>query len=172
LAEQGYEDLSTNRVALAAGVSIGSLYQYFPSKEALVGELVDRHCDRMNALFADAFLRGAAAEPRELARLVVGAIYQATIENPRLVRTLREKMPHLGRVNRLEENLEQVTRAVAAYFADRKKLLRVRSPELAAFYVVEIGESLTMATMTKRPQVDPDVVIDEITDIIVRYVFK
>jgi hypothetical protein len=75
-------------------------------------------------------------------------------------------------VNRLEENLEQVTRAVAAYFADRKKLLRVRSPELAAFYVVEIGESLTMATMTKRPQVDPDVVIDEITDIIVRYVFK
>ena len=38
----GYDQLSTNRVAERAGVSIGSLYQYFPNKEALVGELVDR----------------------------------------------------------------------------------------------------------------------------------
>ena len=34
LVDEGYDRASTNRVALAAGVSIGSLYQYFPSKEA------------------------------------------------------------------------------------------------------------------------------------------
>lgn len=172
LEEQGYEDLSTNRVALKAGVSIGSLYQYFPSKEALVGELMDRHCDRMNALFGEAFLRGASLGPRELTRLVVGAIYQAKAENPRLSRVLREKTPHLGRTNRLEESLAQVARAVAGYLEQRKKSLRVASPELAAFYVVELGESLTMSTVCKRPHTDPDAAIDEITDIIVRYLFR
>lgn len=36
------EELNTNRIAEVAGVSIGSLYQYFPSKEALVAGLVER----------------------------------------------------------------------------------------------------------------------------------
>ena len=47
LVEDGYDRASTNRIAQAAGVSIGSLYQYFPSKEALVAALVETHVDRM-----------------------------------------------------------------------------------------------------------------------------
>ena len=43
LIKEGYDRASTNRIAEVAGVSIGSLYQYFPSKEALVAAVVDRH---------------------------------------------------------------------------------------------------------------------------------
>src|SRR6516165_7192502 len=43
LTKDGYDRASTNRIAEAAGVSIGSLYQYFPSKEALVAGVIDRH---------------------------------------------------------------------------------------------------------------------------------
>jgi AcrR family transcriptional regulator len=39
----GFDKASTNRIAAEAGVSIGSLYQYFPSKEALVAAVIDRH---------------------------------------------------------------------------------------------------------------------------------
>jgi AcrR family transcriptional regulator len=46
----GYDRASTNRIALAAGVSVGSLYQYFPSKEALVAALVERHTESMMSL--------------------------------------------------------------------------------------------------------------------------
>lgn len=42
LEDEGLDRLTTNRVARVAGVSIGSLYQYFPSKEALVAALVER----------------------------------------------------------------------------------------------------------------------------------
>jgi AcrR family transcriptional regulator len=42
LVRDGYDKASTNKIALKAGVSIGSLYQYFPSKEALVSELLER----------------------------------------------------------------------------------------------------------------------------------
>src|ERR1700691_6490396 len=50
LCSTGYDRASTNRVALAAGVSVGSLYQYFPSKEALVAALVERHVEEMTSL--------------------------------------------------------------------------------------------------------------------------
>jgi AcrR family transcriptional regulator len=38
LIKEGFGNASTNRIAEVAGVSVGSLYQYFPSKEALVDE--------------------------------------------------------------------------------------------------------------------------------------
>ena len=41
----GYHDTTTNHVAEAAGVSIGSLYQYFPNKDALLVGLAERHLD-------------------------------------------------------------------------------------------------------------------------------
>ena len=43
LLKEGYDRASINRIAEVAGVSIGSLYQYFPSKEALVAAVIDRH---------------------------------------------------------------------------------------------------------------------------------
>src|SRR5579859_5011283 len=43
LVRDGFDRASTNRIAAEAGVSIGSLYQYFPSKEALVAAVIDRH---------------------------------------------------------------------------------------------------------------------------------
>src|SRR6185437_1910622 len=43
LIKDGYDRASTNKIAAVAGVSVGSLYQYFPSKEALVAAVSERH---------------------------------------------------------------------------------------------------------------------------------
>src|SRR6478752_505802 len=43
LIREGFDKASTNRIAAVAGVSVGSLYQYFPGKEALVAAVIDRH---------------------------------------------------------------------------------------------------------------------------------
>src|SRR5262245_61528607 len=53
LVRDGYDRASTNRIAEAAGVSIGSLYQYFPSKEALVGALVERELEEQCRVVAE-----------------------------------------------------------------------------------------------------------------------
>lgn len=170
LGAEGYDAVTTNRVAARAGVSIGSLYQYFPSKEAMVAELVDRHCDLMNGLFAEVFLRARHLPPRELTRALVGAIYRAKHEDWRLSRALREQLPKVGRLRRFEESIENITRVVAAYFEDNRPLLRVPCPRRAATYAVEIGEHLTMVAISKAPDTDPETAIDDITDVIVRYV--
>ena len=46
LVEAGFEGASTNRIARVAGVSVGSLYQYFPNKAAIVRMLIERHVTR------------------------------------------------------------------------------------------------------------------------------
>lgn len=45
--EAGYAGATTNEIAREAGISIGSLYQYFPHKDALLVELAHRHVDSM-----------------------------------------------------------------------------------------------------------------------------
>ena len=61
LVKEGFDEASTNRIAAAAGVSIGSLYQYFPGKDALVAAVIDRHTEDLMQV-----VRGALAEVMEL----------------------------------------------------------------------------------------------------------
>src|SRR5262250_749285 len=50
LVKRSFDGLTTNLVAEAAGISIGSLYQYFPNKAALVGALIEKHVDDLTSL--------------------------------------------------------------------------------------------------------------------------
>jgi AcrR family transcriptional regulator len=73
LGQRGWRGLTTNAVADAAGVSIGSLYQYFPNKLALVEAVRQRHFDEVLAI-----LRAAADDTlpriRRIQALVDGMI--------------------------------------------------------------------------------------------------
>jgi AcrR family transcriptional regulator len=50
LADSGWEALNTNAIAARAGVPVGSVYQFFPNKEAVVRALAERSLDRLGAL--------------------------------------------------------------------------------------------------------------------------
>ena len=73
LGERGWAKLTTNAVAEVAGVSIGSLYQYFPNKAALIEAVRHRHLEDVLAV-----LQAAADETRahgdRIAALVDGMI--------------------------------------------------------------------------------------------------
>ncbi|HEY2636582.1 MAG TPA: TetR/AcrR family transcriptional regulator [Solirubrobacteraceae bacterium] len=58
LAEEGADALTTTRVADAAGISVGSLYQWFPDKEAILEALALRYLDGFNAVMAGLAARG------------------------------------------------------------------------------------------------------------------
>src|SRR6516165_1973024 len=73
----GYDRASTNRVALAAGVSVGSLYQYFPSKEALVAALVERHVEEMLRLVRAKIAEVSSAPLPVAVRTMIDAMFAA-----------------------------------------------------------------------------------------------
>src|SRR5215467_11158950 len=96
LVKHGFDGLTTNAVASAAGVSIGSLYQYFPNKEALVAALAERHLEDMNAAVLAELARVATLPIAEAARRVIELTIRAHAIDPALHRVLIEQVPRIG----------------------------------------------------------------------------
>jgi AcrR family transcriptional regulator len=70
-AEKGYEATTMTEIASRAGAAIGSLYQFFPSKEALAEALFNRFAERAAAAFARVEERAPGRSARELADLLI-----------------------------------------------------------------------------------------------------
>lgn len=84
LAQNGYEAATTNAIAAAAGISPGSLYQFFPNKEAISQALADRFVTQMRDAHAEAFdsTDFAAISLDELLDRVVDPIVAFNLANP------------------------------------------------------------------------------------------
>src|SRR5436190_3384370 len=92
LVRHGYEGASTNRIAEAAGVSVGSLYQYFPSKEAFVLALFERHCEEIARIVERALMAEASAAIPDLVRSLVRGLLEAHRASPELHAVLTEQV--------------------------------------------------------------------------------
>lgn len=84
LAERGLGLLTTNAVAERAGVSIGSLYQYFPNRDALMVALIERQQARQGDALAAAFASGPAPTLRGTVTRLVRAAMAHHVDDPLL----------------------------------------------------------------------------------------
>lgn len=170
LVREGFDRASTNRIAEAAGVSIGSLYQYFPSKEALVAALVERHIDAMSARI-EAEMAAVEALPLPAAvRQMVTLMLHAHAVEPELHRVLNEQVPRVGRLHRVHEVEARMQKLARAFFERRREELRPRDLDAAAFIVVQTIEALTHATTAQHGAAPPtEALVDEVTTLITRY---
>lgn len=92
---------TTNRIAERAGVSVGSLYQYFPNKQALLHELALRHIDQAEAAFATALQQIRASRP-SLDTVVADLVRLAVRENGPLARAHQVMREHTPRTPEIE----------------------------------------------------------------------
>ncbi|MGQ0505178.1 MAG: TetR/AcrR family transcriptional regulator [Myxococcaceae bacterium] len=168
LVAEGYDRASTNRVAQRAGVSIGSLYQYFPSKEALVAALVERHSERMMATLSNALTVTGGASPEALTRAVIRALIKAHRVQPKLHAVLTEQSSRVGRRQMGEfsrKTAEMIRAALESFGAG----IRPVNFELAAFVLARALEAVTQALILERRNRDEDELVDELTALVVGY---
>lgn len=141
----GYAAGTTNRIAARAGVSIGSLYQYFPNKDAVLVALVERHLEEGVAAVAP-LLTELVEQPPPLRAALTGlvtAMAELHRHRPALHRVLFEEAPRPPRLRRrLEEVQRGAEEAVAAYVRLAEDVT-VSDPELAARMVVTVVEATT-----------------------------
>lgn len=94
LAESGWPALNTNAIARRAGVSVGSVYEYFPDKQAILAVIVDRHLAGAEALLSEAASRVAnRASADDVVRALVSGYIELHRNDPRLHRTLSSEVP-------------------------------------------------------------------------------
>lgn len=173
LIKEGYDRASTNKIAATAGVGIGSLYQYFPSKEALVAAVIERHTNELSQVVRQAMLK-VAARPIEVGvRELVAAAIDAHRVDPKLHRILAEELPRAGR----PENIDAVERHARGFLRDyleaHRSEIDVADIDLAAFILVTTVEALTHSAVLSRPDILADEkaqkFIDEATLLVLRY---
>jgi AcrR family transcriptional regulator len=143
LVREGFDKASTNRIAEVAGVSVGSLYQYFPSKEALVAAVIDRHSQEV-MLTVRGELADAMSRPVEQAvRQLVAVAVKAHRVDPRLHRVLAEQIPRVGKLENVETFNREYFALFRNYLENHRDELGVDDLELASFVCVTSIEALT-----------------------------
>ncbi len=82
LLSHGLERLTTTRVAERAGVSVGTLYQYYPNKQSLLFAVVENHLNRVTARVEAACERACHQPLAEMIKEMVEAFVEAKMERP------------------------------------------------------------------------------------------
>jgi AcrR family transcriptional regulator len=169
-ATDGYAAGTTNRIAAKADLSVGSLYQYFPNKDAILIELVRDHVADGAERLATA-LATAEAEALDLDTTihhVVAALVEVHAGDPRLHQVLFEESP---RPPSLLQELHTLEDLVVAGMADRLRVERphLADPVLSARITVTTIESLVHRLVASDRPIDLDAFVTEVCDLISGY---
>ncbi len=165
LRRDGRESLTTNRIAEVAGVSVGSLYQYFPNKESLVDALRERYDAQFLERMIRAFGSSASLPLREGVREFARFVIDIHREDPQLHNELSPEIP--------EDQHRTVREMVRAYLEAHRDEVRRPDLEIATYVVVEVGESLVHNTALRAPErLEDPRFLDEVCDLMERYLAK
>jgi AcrR family transcriptional regulator len=168
----GYAAGTTNRIAKRAGVSIGTLYQYFPNKDAILVALVNQHLAESTAALQphlDRLNRGAGFD--DVLPDIVQAMVTMHALAPGLHRVLFEETPLpatlRAELDELEDQLIEL--AVQKLAADPSSA--PNDPRLTARIVISTIEGLThRLVLHPPPGVAPDAIAREITELVRAYI--
>ncbi|MBY0277020.1 TetR/AcrR family transcriptional regulator [Candidatus Binatia bacterium] len=143
-ARAGYAATTTNHVAAKAGVSIGSLYEYFPSKDAILVALTERHVDEAERELGRVLAALGAARPPldEAITRLVRTMVELHARDPGLHRVLFEEAPLPAKLRERVALLETgmaaaLARLLGGHGFDREEA------RTAAAMAVQVAESLT-----------------------------
>src|SRR6516164_11651196 len=84
LKRDGFRSVTTNRIAEVAGVSIGSVYQYFPDKQAIFVALHKRHIEHIDRMVETTLIEHAASSLHDLMTAMIEAMIDAHAADPQL----------------------------------------------------------------------------------------
>jgi AcrR family transcriptional regulator len=164
LVKEGFDKASTNRIAEVAGVSVGSLYQYFPCKEALVAAVIERHQQHILQTVRAELADILAWPVRKAIRQLVVIAIKAHRVDPKLHRVLAEQIPRVGKL----ENVDFFSRAnftlFRSYLEAHREELRFHDLELASFVCVTTIEALAHNAVLHHPEMLPDGAMETLVD--------
>jgi AcrR family transcriptional regulator len=176
LVKEGYEKASTNRIASVAGVSIGSLYQYFPGKDSLVAAVVDRHTSELSQVVRGALVKAAARPIKLAARDLVATGVEAHRVDPDLHRVLSEQIPKASRPRNVLAVEEGAYMLVHIYLEAHQDELDIDDLDIATFICLTTVEALAHAAVLHHPEMLTGETgkrfVDDVTRLLVRYLCR
>ena len=147
----GASGVTTNRIAATAGVSIGSVYQYFPNKHALFAALHDRHLSQIDTIMQKRTAQCEESSLGDLARSWIEGMVEAHVGDQELSELLYSEVPH--RANGSSEFSARLHRlfrdALAPHSGEFGRRIDL---DTAAFVVANLVDVLGHAVALQRPR--------------------
>jgi AcrR family transcriptional regulator len=174
LIARGYEQLSMQQVGRVAGVSPGSLYQYFPDKAALVAALVDRISERELAFHVERFeeLPPGSTLEATLRHVIESVVAFQRQEGP-LMRRCLDALAYLGRYPALAERTKGPIAFVRAIFERHRAEIAVDDLDLATHVIANAMHSLTHDGIAPRPaSLDDETLVREVMRLTMGYLTR
>ena len=165
----GYARGTTNRIAEGAGISVGSLYQYYPNKDAILMELAGRHLDAGVAATAQRLEAGTITSLEAAMEDIVARAIDNHRQDPEFLRILMDQAP------RSRELMAKVAVLQHDSFHSMRELLMtqpevmVDDKDAAARLAVLTIESVVHQAMAAPRTLDADVLRDELVAMLTRY---
>jgi AcrR family transcriptional regulator len=150
LKRDGVDGVTTNRIAEVAGVSVGSIYQYFPDKRAIYGALHARHVETISRVIESVLVEHAASSLASFVRALVEALVEAHASDPELHEVMTTQVPHgEDGAQTLEERLRGTFRL--AISARAKEPYSHRDLDRMLFVLPHMVEALAHGAVYRRP---------------------
>lgn len=152
LVKNGYDRTTTNLVAEKAGVSIGSLYEYFPNKEALVAAIASAHVEELAVRVDDALLAADNGVSASFVAALVRAGLDAHRVNPKLHKVLVEEVPRIGALADLLDISSLLQRKIELAIQRDAPHLPPAKARMIALILETCIEALTHRAIVETPE--------------------
>lgn len=154
LVSEGQGKLNTNHIAKIAGVSVGSIYQYFGNKETILAELGNRHIDEMLTIIMATLQKLPSLDLKEALETMVHAVMDAHKQEPQLHQVLVRELNKLDGYTRVEELDGVLLNLTESFLKSRAHEISSEDLKLASFVVMQTIENLTHQGVLFAPQID------------------
>ena len=173
LDREGEAAATTTRVAEVAGVSIGTLYQYFSDRDAMLDALQDREFERTMELMERVLASNGKRSPRETAQEVVEGLLALYAAAPGLHRALALDGLRVTPTERVRAFDMRVVSVVRSFLAVSGWPVRRKNLDAAAFVIFQSVRATMLARMLESPPgLDDRTITEEVTDLVVRYLIE
>ncbi|WP_262849797.1 TetR/AcrR family transcriptional regulator [Mumia quercus] len=169
LLRDGDDAFSTNRVADAAGISPGSLYQYFPNKHAIVAAIVERYADEVADQVTASLTDRLGGMGPDMVRACADALVEALEQHADLLRVVFEELPARQNAARRAALERRVQDLVAALLAAQPGALAGRRPAAIAWVLVLAVENLAVRWVLDPGPLSRDELLDELVRLCLGY---
>lgn len=170
LLEGGYDRMSTNKIAKRAGVSVGSLYQYFPNKEAIVAALRRRSADKERENVRAALADLDQADLPVVVRGAIKAVIASYLTEPELRKAYATEVPPIGGLTPHWENDRLVMQILLDWIERHPGRVKAHDFEMKLFIVLHAVDGAVRQALLQNPAfLETEPFVEELTKLVTGY---
>jgi len=173
LIQEGPEALTTNQVAERANVSVGSVYQYFPNKSAIVAVLVDELIASIEQETLAMLLQSPEGETvHERSRRVIHGFVRSLLSKAEMLRALLPYVAELQALGLIQRPEDRIVETVRSYNRDLGIEVRHLDADVAMNMAVDcISHLVGQYIVRNRPAIGGDAFADLLTDLATSFLY-